>query len=561
MKGALAQLFDRVVADPTSPDAPVIAQAVFEQLEHHARPTRLVRECLANHALLWWSLGFGPRGRAVLQRWRRADPDNSALQLAETHFAVRSAPPQATARLAAVRDTPAAALAVIHLVFAGDPRAAVAIARAHKWFAKRGDLAHVAMFVAWALALTGEYAECERVIALWKRNAAGDAEWMHHVLKAEAELALHACQYSRELAAMRSAQALCMEHGLGMQRAAVEVTLPCAYAHCGEVTSARAVMKRWGAPSAEYVPLDAGRDLARAEVELIAGHWDEAEKAARRALGFFEAGDIPFHACMAQSIVAMAAPRSRFARALEEFRQSVHRISVPFYRARFQLLERLAARGAKSVRDVRLVERSRFAHTPVSFVHVLFPRASSIAADVYWDRVQRRLWLAGQGPYALEEHPILERVLATLVAAEGFALPLATLFETVWAMPYNPLVHENKAHVAIHRLRGWLDSHRKGMGRAVLVRDGIVSIAEDAEVVVLEPGHVEEEAERPALRDRILAALVEQSPLSARELEDRVGVSRTALNVGTRELVASGEILCTGQGKALRYSRVEENDR
>jgi hypothetical protein len=212
------------------------------------------------------------------------------------------------------------------------------------------------------------------------------------------------------------------------------------------------------------------------------------------------------------------------------------------------------------VRDVVLFERSRFARTPVSFVHVLFPRASSIAADVYWDRVQRRLWLAGQGPYTLEEHPILERVLATLVAAEGFALPLATLFETVWAMPYNPLVHENKAHVAIHRLRGWLESHRKGMGRAVLVRDGIVSIAEDIEVVVLEPGHVEDDV-RPAVRDRILAALSEQSPLSARELEERVGISRTALNSGTRDLLESGEIACTGQGKALRYSRVDQNDR
>jgi biotin operon repressor len=213
------------------------------------------------------------------------------------------------------------------------------------------------------------------------------------------------------------------------------------------------------------------------------------------------------------------------------------------------------------VRDVVLVERSQFARTPVSFVHVLFPRASSIAADVYWDRVQRRLWLAGQGPYTLEEHPILERVLGTLVAADGFALPLATLFETVWAMPYNPLVHENKAHVAIHRLRSWLESHRKGMGRAVLVRDGIVSIAEDIEVVVLEPGHVEAEVERPPLRDRILAALTEQSPVSARELEERLEISRTALNNGTRELLASGEIIRTGQGRALHYSRVNEDDR
>ena len=34
---------------------------------------------------------------------------------------------------------------------------------------------------------------------------------------------------------------------------------------------------------------------------------------------------------------------------------------VPFYRERFRMLERLAARGVRSVRDVTLTERSRFA--------------------------------------------------------------------------------------------------------------------------------------------------------------------------------------------------------
>lgn len=560
MRVSIAPLFERVVADPESPDAPAIAQAVFTQLERRARPTRADRECLANHALLWWSLGFGPRGRALLQRWRRADPKNSALALAETHFVVRTAPPQASVRLATVRDAPAAALAVIHLVFAGDPLAAVALAREHGWFATRRDLAHVVMFVGWALALTGELDEAERVLAAWKRRAADDPEWMHHVLKAEAELAFHACQYPRELRALRGAQALCMEHGLGMQRAAVEVTLPAALAHNADLAGARAVMKRWSAPGAEYVPLDAGHDLARAEVELIAGQWDEAERAAHRALAFFEAADIPFHACIAHSIIAMAAPRSRFARALEDFRTSVGRISVPFYRARLQLLERLAARGVKAVRDVVLGERSRFARTPVSFVHVLFPRPGSIAADLYWDRVQRRVWLSGRGPYSLDDHPILARLLGTIVAANELALPLPALFEAVWEMPYNPLVHENKAHVAIHRLRAWLAAHRSGMDRAIQVRDGIVSIAEDIDVVVLEPGAhlVDAQADRAPLRDRVVAALAEQSPLSAAELEDRLGVSRTALNTATRELVEEGEIECTGQGRALRYSRATQ---
>ena len=375
-------MFDRVIADPTSPDTPLIAQAVFAELERRTRPSRVHRERLTKHAVLWWSLGFGSRGRAVLQRWRREDPQNRELRLAETHFVVRTAPPQASARLADVRDASAAALAVIHLVLAGEPHAALALARAQRWFTTRRDLAHVLMFIGWAFGLTNS-PEAEHVLATWKRHAAGDPEWLHHVLKAEAELAVHACRYPRELQALRAAHALCVEHELGMQRVAVEVTLPCAFAHTGNVAAARGIMKRWNTLARDYVPLDAGRDLSRAEIELIAGRWDESEKSARRALQFFEAADLAFHACMASSFVAIAAPRSRFTRALEDFRRCVHRVSVPFYRERFRLLERLAARGVRSVRDAQLTERSRFGRRTLSFVHVLIPRADSIAAGVH----------------------------------------------------------------------------------------------------------------------------------------------------------------------------------
>ena len=479
-------MFDRVIADPTADDAPLIAQAVFAQLEKRARPDRIHRERLTRHAVLWWSLGFGPRGRALLQRWRREDPRNRELRLAETHFVVRTAPPQASVRLADARDAADGALAVIHLVLAGEPHAALERARAHRWFATRRDLAHVVMFVGWAFGLTRS-PEAEGVLALWKRHAAGDPEWLHHVLKAEAEIAVHACQYPRELQALRAAHALCVDHELGMQRAAVEVTLPCAFAHNADLAAAHGVMKRWSAPADAYVPLDAGHDLSRAEVELIAERWDEAETAARRALAFFEAADLAFHACMAMTLAAIAAPRSRFAQALEELRRIIHRVSVPFYRERFRLLERLAARGVGAVREAALVERSRFARRPASFVQVLYPRAESIAADLYWDRVQQQVWVRGHGPHSLDEHPILARMLETIVAADEFALPLTALFEAVWKIPYNPLIHENKTHVTIHRLRRWLDGHQRGMGRAIQVRDGIVSIADDVEVVVLEP--------------------------------------------------------------------------
>lgn len=556
MRASLDQLFRRVIADPTSPDARLIAQAVFAELERRARPSRVHRERLTKHAVLWWSLGFGPRCRAVLQRWRREDPQNRELRLAETHFAVRTARPQASARLADVRDVRAAALAVIHLVLAGEPHAALALARVHGWFATRRDLAvYVVMFIGWAFGLTRS-PEAERVLAIWKRHAAGDPEWLHHVLKAEAEIAMHACQYTRELSALRTAHALCIEHELGMQRVAVEVTLPCAFAHNADLVAARAVMARWSTPSGDYVPLDAGHDLARAEIELIAGRWDEAEKAARRALQFFESSDLVFHACMAMSLIAIAAPRSRFSRALEEFRRIVHRVSVPFYRERFQLIERLAARGVGAIREVRLSERSRYQRRAVSFVHVLFPRPESIAADIYWDRVQHRIWLRGQGPFSFDDHPMLARMLEAILAADGFAIPLADLFEAVWRVPYNPLIHENKAHVTLHRLRAWFEQRSKGMGRAVLVRDGIVSVAEHVEVIVLEPP-VDLDApayEQRSTIERVAACLDERSPLTARELQRMLGISRSALNGATRRLLEQGRIARVGRGPAVVYS-------
>jgi biotin operon repressor len=233
----------------------------------------------------------------------------------------------------------------------------------------------------------------------------------------------------------------------------------------------------------------------------------------------------------------------------------VHRVSVPFYRERYRLLERLAARGLRSVRDAQLSERTRFGRRAATFAHVLFPRAESIAADLYWDQIQQRVWLRGHGPYSLDDHPMVARMLEAIVAADELTIPLATLFETVWRAPYQPLIHENKAHVTLHRLRAWLDDHRKGLGRAIVVRDGIVSIADDIDVVVLEPPANLGAPDAPQLStlDRVAAALDEESPLSARELEERLGISRTALNHACRALLEAGRITCSGQGRALLY--------
>jgi hypothetical protein len=151
---------------------------------------------------------------------------------------------------------------------------------------------------------------------------------------------------------------------------------------------------------------------------------------------------------------------------------------------------------------------------------------------------------------------MLARMLEAIVAGDELSIPIPTLFEIVWRAPYNPLIHENKVHVTIHRLRAWLEKHDSAMGRAIVVRDGIVSMAEHVEVIVLEPptNLDEPRAEPPSTIDRVTACLDEDSPLTARELQQRLGISRSALNNATRQLLQAGRIYCLGRGRALVYS-------
>ncbi|MGE5182441.1 MAG: hypothetical protein ACM31C_10285 [Acidobacteriota bacterium] len=541
------RLFELLVADPTSADAPALAHAVIADLERRARPTAEERERLVDHAVLWWNLGFGPRARALLERWSRSDPRCRQLRHARARLALGS-----YAALDFDRERDAAAL-VTRLVLAGDPEAALAVARANHYFASRPD--PVVMFVGWAFALAGRALEGERVVARWRSRAARDPEWLHHVLKAEALLALDASDFPREVQAFRAAHALALAHDLAMHRAAVELPLACALAHDGELAAARAIVAAWHPPGDPYVPLDAGRDLARAEVELLAGAWDAAEHAALRAAGYFETTELAVYACMARAIAALAAPAARFADALAAYRRAVSRVRIPPHRARLQLLERLAARGMTSFRELAVVERSRFAAHAVSPVRIAYPATTSLAAAVYWDQIERRLWLAGKGPFTLDEHPILAQTLDQLAHAPEQTLALPALFEAVWKMPYNPLVHESKLHVTLHRLRAWLDARAPGLGRIVVVRDGAVSIAGSASVIVLalpdEPA-----IERSAPRERVLDCLAAESPLTAAELERRVGVSRSTLHDVARALLDESAIARSGRGRALRYARI-----
>jgi hypothetical protein len=144
-----------------------------------------------------------------------------------------------------------------------------------------------------------------------------------------------------------------------------------------------------------------------------------------------------------------------------------------------------------------------------------------------------------------------------VLATPDFALPLATLFERVWDMSYEPLRHEGKCHVALHRLRALLGGWRSGADRLVQVREGTVRIADDASVCVIElqrtPSADAKSDGAGSLTERVAAHLAATGDASPAELATRIGVSRSALLLVLRGLAAEGRVKRVGRARAIRY--------
>jgi hypothetical protein len=171
--------------------------------------------------------------------------------------------------------------------------------------------------------------------------------------------------------------------------------------------------------------------------------------------------------------------------------------------------------------------------------------------------VQGTLYLAGDGPFSLADHPILRRVLEAVLAMPEHELPIATLFERVWDMSYTPLRHEGKCHVALHRLRALLAGWCAGADRLIEVRDGVVRIAGDATVCVIELSRAgTSDASTASLADRVAAHLAASGEASPAELAQRIGVSRSALLLVLRGLAAEGRVERVGRARAIRYRAV-----
>jgi len=222
-----------------------------------------------------------------------------------------------------------------------------------------------------------------------------------------------------------------------------------------------------------------------------------------------------------------------------------------------KILDGLIRRGTNELRTVRveLCRRRRVASEPLA--RLWLPKMEWVGSDLFVDRIQGRIHLGGAGPFSLVRRRVLQRLLDAILASPDFAIRADDLFTRVWGGTYDPLAHEGRIHVNVHRLRCWFGENSRG-GEALLeVRDGVVQLAADAEVCILDlHGEDAESAKDTPASERVLQCLPRSQPLSPGELQQRLGVSRSQINRTLRVLLAEGHIVRSGAGRSTRYSRV-----
>ncbi len=552
----------------TAPDTQEAdTRALFRELEACTEPSAREVDLLLRNALLFARLGFAERGKALLKRWREDGVQDPDLALAELHLTV--SPPSAAAvqRLKSIgaEDPQTCATEVANCVFRGEIKRGVDLARASGWFLDHVECLEAVTFALLGLALSGGHVEAQGIIEAWKQRHAQAAPQRYQLmLRFESRMAAFQYRFPRALDLMLDAWALGERYGLDATLTMMEPNLATAYAHCELLEDANAIHARWPphAPDA-HSPLDGFRTRARMELALIEARYDDAYRYANDLMGFYKALNNAALTCGLLFTIVQTAPAARFAEDLEAFRRATWRYQIPYYLHRLTLLERLQTWGARSVRDTTLLERSRDGVGEVPLARLWVPPARCLAADVYWDRARGVLLLSGVGPHEPHAHPVLHRMLETILAQPRFELPVAALFEAVWDGRYNPLVHEGKVHVTVHRLRRWLAQQGGASSELIRVRDGVVGFDPRLHVRVVEPApcflpSMRETPTRcsgvgPTLRERVLQCLSGGEPVAPRELERQLEISRSSLNMALRCLQVEGAVERVGKGRATRY--------
>lgn len=541
------------------------AASLLDQCAGQPAPDEADRAALVNAVQLFNALGYAEQARGILRGWRETGFDTPALRRAELFLHVSGAPDAAAAHTTGgvcaelLSKGECAALETIRRLFRGEAQAAIACAESAGWFLDEPSLAHGLFHGLWALFLTDNHDRAQALIAEWQLRHGSAAPWSRALVRRlQAALCGARHQYVDEAEHLAAVLEIERDGGLPVQAAYTEAAFVGARARAGDLEVARSIVARWPTPCPTRVasrgPIEAYRDRARAELSMIGGDDRDAFAAASRAANaFYGAGHLVMASHMRFLRVMTAVP-AEFATALSDLRAIVRRTNLARCTQRLALIDDLAASGATSLAEHPLDEITPWSrnHTPL---HRAFsPSVTMTGADLFWNRVCGAIFLRGKGPFYLERQPILTRALEILTRAPGERLAIADFFAAVWDSPYDPLLHEGKVHVTVHRLRKWFGERDADARRLLEVTDGTIGFRRHADVRVLMPSNPPPPA-LATLDDRVLAAVARApGPVAPRTLEHALGASRTAIQRSVRILIANGSLVRHGKSRSTTYT-------
>ncbi len=546
-------------SDRHNEEAAVAAREVVDQLRRCVSPTSEDLDALVRVAIQLYAPELAARARALVGRWRAGGCVDPNLDLAEALLTAASASTSARARLRSWEDRTEASAAAeaVNCLFRGDLQAAMDVAHAYGWFLDSVELTECLCYALLAAAFGEQYELAQTIIDTWKRRYAGRyLEKAQLVLQVESRVAYMQQQFPRELALLEDADAICREYDLTTARLFLEPALAGALVHCGELTAARGILREWPDATGGSSPLDGMRNMMRVDLALLDGDHDLAWRVAQDLLTFGLQLQNVTQICEARFYLALTAPKEYFAEELVAYRRLAYRYQSGRHLKRLRVLEQLSSAGLRTMRHASVTIRSRHSEEQIPLFRLWLPAIEWMGADLYIDRVRGLLQFRGHGPFSLQNHPILQKALLVVLDHPDLSVRFDELFVAVWGGRYDPLIHEGKVHVTMHRLRRWLNKKRPGAGKLLVVCDGFVGFAADAELrqVTLERRWGAIPTVEPTTSERLLQYLSSGEPAAPKDLERTLGISRSQLNQVVRVLVAKGDVARVGRGRATRYS-------
>jgi hypothetical protein len=253
---------------------------------------------------------------------------------------------------------------------------------------------------------------------------------------------------------------------------------------------------------------------------------------------------------------ALSAPQSEVRDAFVAYRRLVRQLPSVRQVPRCQVVARASGHGERSLRGCQLRETQRDGVRTLPVARLWMPDRDSLSADVYYDRVHRRLHLRGDGPFDLPADAQVSRIIDLLLCSEGFSLDQERLVEQMWPGDYHRLRDASKLHVSLHRVRAWLDARLAGSRSMLRVRDRIVEIDPQLEVRVVElPAQATAGAvsELTDVERRTLDLVDVCGPVAAIDLMRQLDVGRSTLATLVGPLIERRLLRRHGRGRATTY--------